>query len=97
MELYAQRVYVDFLKTDDEGRLILSCYGTMQDLARYGIELREGLALTFYSDDADDAGNPDDLIVEGVVQYDKTSNQWVALIDWNAIRHVSDESDEDVR
>ncbi len=90
MKLDAQRVYVDFLKTDDEGRLILSCYGTMQDLARYGIELKEGLALTFYSDDADDTGNPDDLIVQGVVQYDKTSNQWVALIDRNAIRHVSD-------
>jgi hypothetical protein len=90
MKLDTKRIYVDFLKADDEGRLILSCYGTLRDLAHFGIELKEGLVLTFYSDDADDAGNPDDLIVQGVVQHDETSNQWVAVIDWSAITHVSD-------
>lgn len=84
------RIYADFHKVDDEGRLILSSVGTMEDLAKGGIELNEGLVLTFYSDDADDAGNPDDLIVQGVVQYDEASKQWVAVIDWNAIKHVSD-------
>ena len=84
------RIYADFHKVDDEGRLILSSYGTTEDLAKSGIELKEGLVLTFYSDDADDAGNPDDLIVQGVVRYDEALKQWVAVIDWNAIKHVSD-------
>jgi hypothetical protein len=84
------RIYVDFLNADGDGRLILSCYGTSRDLARHNIELEEGLKLTFYSDDADDAGNPDDLVVQGIVQYDKLSGQWVAVIDWDAIRHASD-------
>lgn len=62
----------------------------MQDLGRHGIELREGLVLTFYSDDADDRGNADDLIVQGLVQHDSNANHWTAVIDWQAIKHVSD-------
>lgn len=84
------RIYVDFLKTDDEGRLILTCAGTLQDLAQHGIELRDGMVLTFYSDDADDEGKPDDLIVEGSVQYDSEARHWTAKIDWEAIKHASD-------
>ena len=84
------KVYADFQKVDDEGRLILTCAGTARDLARHRIELREGLVLTFYSDDADDDGNPDDLLVEGTVRYDAAAGHWVALIDWGAIKHASD-------
>jgi hypothetical protein len=90
--LDSTRIYVDFLKVDDDGRLILSCSGTMRDLVNYGIELKDGLTLTFYSDDADDNGNPDELIVQGTVQYDQPSRRWVAVIDWNSIKHVSDYS-----
>ena len=91
------RIYADFQKVDDEGRLILSTYGTTEDLARNGIELKEGLVLTFYSDDADDAGNPDDLIVQGVVRYNEALQQWVAVIDWDAIKHVSDYEEPDAK
>lgn len=84
------KVYADFQKVDDEGRLILTCAGTVRDLARHRIELTEGLVLTFYSDDADDEGKPDDLLVEGTVQYDESAGRWVALIDRDAIKHASD-------
>jgi hypothetical protein len=84
------RIYVDFQKVDDEGRLILTCAGTLRDLSRHGVELRDGLTLTFYSDDADDEGRPDDLIVEGSVQYDEQARHWTAVIDWQAIKHASD-------
>lgn len=84
------RIYVDFLNADDEGRLILTCAGTIRDLDFHNIQLEEGLNLTFYSDDGDDDGNPDDLIVEGTVHYDKSFDRWTAIIDWNAIKHVSD-------
>ena len=48
------RVYADFQNLDDQNRLRLTCPGTLQDLKREGIQLREGMALTLYTDDADD-------------------------------------------
>jgi hypothetical protein len=84
-------VYADFQNLDDANRLRLTCAGTMQDLARQGIQLQEGLILTLYSDDADDQGQPDELRAEGVVHYDADEQYWVATIDWTAIRHASEE------
>jgi hypothetical protein len=52
---------------------------------------RDGLVLTFDRDDADDAGGPDELRVEGVVRYNEEEGCWVASIDWSALRHASDE------
>jgi hypothetical protein len=85
------KVYADFQNLDDANRLRLTCAGTLHDLARQGIQLQEGLVLTFYSDDADDQGQPDELRAEGVVHYDTDGQCWVATIDWAAIRHASEE------
>jgi hypothetical protein len=85
-------VYADFQNLDDANRLRLTCAGTLDDLERQGIQLREGLELTFYADDADDAGRPDELRAEGVVQYDADQQCWVAMVDWYALRHASDEN-----
>lgn len=52
----APRVYADFQNLDDFHRLRLTCAGTLRDLERQEIRLRDGLALTFYADDADDLG-----------------------------------------
>jgi hypothetical protein len=90
-EMNKPRIYADYLKTDDAGRLILVCYGTDHDLARHGVVLETGLALTFYMDDADNAGNPDDLLVDGVVEYDEEQKHWVAVIDEETFRHASEE------
>jgi len=85
-------VYADFQNLDDQNRLRLTCAGTRSDLERQGIELREGLVLTFYADDADDEGRPDELRVEGVVSFDAGQGCWVAAVDWTALRHASDET-----
>ena len=85
------RIYADYQKTDDAGRLILVCSGTARDLERHGIVLENGLALTFYMDDGDKAGNPDDLLVDGVVEYDEKQKNWVAVIDEDTFRHTSEE------
>jgi hypothetical protein len=85
------KVYADFQNLDDDNRLKLTCVGTSEDLARQGIQLREGMVLTFYTDDADDQGRPDELRVEGVVHYDEGEGCWVAAVDWAAVRHASDE------
>jgi hypothetical protein len=85
------RVYADFQNLDDSNRLRLTCAGTLRDLERQAVDLREGLVLTLYTDDADDRGEPDELRVEGVVQFDDTQQCWVATIDWDDLRHASDE------
>ena len=85
------RVYADFQNLDDANRLRLTSAGTVQDLARYDIELREDLALTFYTDDANDDGETDELLADGEVHYDPAGRCWVAVIDWSALRHASDE------
>lgn len=83
------KVYADFQNLDDENRLRLTCSGTRRDLERQSLELREGMALTLYSDDATDDGQPDELLADGVVHFNKAENCWVAAIDWQAIRHAS--------
>jgi hypothetical protein len=85
------RVYADFQNIDEANHLRLTCAGTLQDLAQHGLQLYDGLVLTFYSDDADEQGQPDELRVEGVVHYDPSGQCWVATIDWAAIRHASEE------
>src|SRR5262249_46161263 len=85
------RVYADFQNLDDENRLRLTCAGTRRDLEQQRIELRDGMALTFYTDDANDNGQPDELIAEGIVHYDQSQKCWVGVIDWQALRHASDD------
>jgi hypothetical protein len=50
------RVWVDFMKIDTRGRLLLTTLGTLEDLRKHRVELTEGLSLSVYSDDADDQG-----------------------------------------
>ena len=83
-------VYADYQKTDDEGRLILACQGTARDMREHNLTLAEGLALTFYMDDADDLGRPDDLLVDGIVEYDRAAGRWVATINRDTFRHRSE-------
>ena len=85
------RVYADFQNLDDENRLRLTCAGTCRDLQRQGIELQEGMKLTLYTDDAKDNGQSDELLAEGVAQYNEAEKCWVARTDWQADRHASDE------
>jgi hypothetical protein len=92
--MFNPKVYADFHNLDDSNRLRLTRAGTMDDLERQNIELREGLVLTFYMDDADDRDEPDELRAEGVVQYDERESTWVASVDWSAVRHASDEGGE---
>ena len=83
------KVYADFHNADALGRVRLNCTGTLEDLARQHIELRDGLVLTLYTDDLDRQGNSDELLVDGAVSYSNTENCWVAAIEWTAIHHVS--------
>lgn len=76
------KVFADFHNADSQGRLRLNCIGSVEDLARQHIVLRDGLWLTLYSED---------LQVDGVVRYSPEEHLWVAVIDWKAIRRVESE------
>ncbi len=89
--MFKPKVYADFHNLDDSNRLRLTCAGTSEDLERQHIELHEGLVLTFYMDDADYEGVPDELRTDGVVHYDERESIWVASVDWATVRHASDE------
>jgi hypothetical protein len=91
------KIYADFQNLDDSNRLRLTCAGTAEDLQCHSLELQEGQVLTFYTDDANEQGQPDELRVEGVVHYDETEQCWVAAVDWSGIRHASEEETQDVR
>jgi hypothetical protein len=85
------KVYADFHNADGKGRLRLNCVGTTEDLARQRIVLREGMPLILYADDLDAQGQPDDLLVDGIVSFSEEERCWVAVIDWSAIHHASEE------
>jgi hypothetical protein len=84
------RIYADFQNLDDLNRLRLTSAGTAVDLERQGLQLAEGQRLTFYMDDANEEGRPDELRIEGRVQYDAGSRCWVAAVDWATVYHASD-------
>ena len=90
----AALIYADFHNLDDDNRLRLTCAGTRADLERHGVRLREGLLLTFYTDDADDEGRPAPMLVEGTVHYHEAQGCWVAAVDWGAVRHASEAAPE---
>ncbi len=73
------RIYADFHNADREGRLRLNCVGTIEDLSRYQVELRDGEKLVLYSEE---------LEADGVVKYSEIERLWVAVIDWHQIREL---------
>ena len=73
------RIYADFHNADEQGRLRLNCVGTIEDLARYRVDLRDGEKLILYSEE---------LEADGVVQYSEIERLWVAAVDWQQIREL---------
>ena len=93
----APRVFVDFQNADAQGRLRLNCAGTLDDLSTQKIELKEGMSLALYEDDVSDTGEPDEILVQGTAAYSKEEGCWVAVIDWNAVKHASELSKQPAR
>lgn len=82
-------IYADFMKCDSEQRLVLSTRGTARDLEKLKLEFVAGMKAIFYNGDEDPDGNRDDLVVEGIVEFDEIGNVWTARIDWDSITNLS--------
>lgn len=88
-------IYADFNKIAAAAnghslQVHLTTVGTRSALARHHIQPREGMLLRLYDADADPGGNRDDLVAEGVAHYDAGRGHWVAVLDGQSIRHVSE-------
>ena len=73
-------IYADFNNADPGGCLRLNCIGTIQDLARLGVRLQEGLRVSLHDEEME---------AEGEVHYSGEERIWVAKIDWESIRQTS--------
>lgn len=70
-------IHADFNNADSSGRLRLNCIGTIEDLARQGVQLREGLQLTLHDEE---------LEADGEAHFSSEEQVWVALVQWSMIR-----------
>lgn len=72
-----QTVYADFNNADAEGRVRLNGAGTLRDLARLGVRLRDGMPLTIHDEE---------LAADAKAIYSPNEAIWVAQIDWSLVR-----------
>ena len=75
--------------------LCLSHTDTCTDEHGAAVELRAGMIVTAFDQDADDEGRRDDLVATGVVEASPewlrcNGSKWVLKIDENGVRHESD-------
>jgi len=77
-----QTIYADFNNADVEGRLRLNGAGTLRDLARMGMRLRDGMRLTIHDEE---------LAADAVAVFSQNEGMWVAQIDWSLVRARDDE------
>jgi len=83
------KLWTDFNASSDNG-LRLNCKGTIEDLSRQGLELKEGMKLLLWDEDTDETNNQDNLVVEAVAHYDDKLKIWEGVFNWDDIRHESE-------
>jgi hypothetical protein len=81
---------VDFNWMPGEGMVGLNVRKTVEELARRGVELSEGMRLNVFDADEDLSGIRDDLIVTGHVG--RWQGIWVLIFD-QPLRHQSELED----
>jgi hypothetical protein len=77
------KVFADFQNADEQVRLRLNCIGTIKDLSRQGTQLIPGEKLLIYSEE---------LEADAVIECSEQEKIWVAEIDWEQIREVTEVS-----
>ena len=70
-------LYADFNNADPEGRVRLNVAGTLRDLARQGVQLREGMAVFIHDEE---------LAADGEAVFSAREGVWAARIDWSLVR-----------
>lgn len=77
----APSISADFMNADPQGRVRLNTVGTIEDVSRLGLKLADGLRVVVHDDE---------LEADGEVVYSDIEHIWVARIDWNAFRPLTE-------
>ena len=91
-----KKVWADFNGLFKDGAVLcLSHRDTSVDEDGNTVTLHPGLHLTAYMDDADENGNPDNLIASGIVEPSPEwlrcrGSKWILVIDEAGVRHESE-------
>jgi hypothetical protein len=72
------RIYFDENAGDARGRYDLGIPGSRQDLERLSAKLGEGVRVMLY--------DGQEIEIEAVLEFDRSSNRWMALPLWDTIR-----------
>jgi hypothetical protein len=72
-------IHADFNNADPRGRLRLNGVGSIEDLSRQGIQLREGLQMTLHDKE---------LEADGEAHYSAEEQIWVVTINWDLVRQT---------
>jgi hypothetical protein len=94
------RVYTDLnagWRMDENYVVPLDSPATDRDLKTLGLTFTPGLVVDFWTDDGDDAGNPDPLLFQGVIQFDESLQKWIAVTKWEDFLHASELKNAQVR
>ena len=78
------KLFADFNNADQHGRIRLNTSGTFADIKKLNLELKEGMQ-AFLDDE-------DSLTTFGHIKYSNEEQIWVAVINWNEIKHNDNSS-----
>lgn len=70
---------VDFQNADEKGRVRLNTRGALEDIARLGLTLANGMHLLL---------TDGELATEGLATYSEEEQIWVSTVDWSQLRDV---------
>jgi hypothetical protein len=74
------KVSVDFNNCDAEGRVRLTTNGALEDIERLQIKLEPDLKVLLDDNEG--------LAINGIVEFSKEENIWVAKFDWNKLNNI---------
>jgi hypothetical protein len=77
------RIYVDFNEMLEDNLVLLSKTDIKKDSQGNEIMLYEGLKVKIYEDNLNDSDEEDNLIAEGVVELNISTESWAKAAKWN--------------
>jgi hypothetical protein len=83
------KLWVDFNATSDFG-FRLNCHGTINDLERQNLKLKDGLKLLLWDEDFDDNDKPNNMFVEATARYNDSKGIWEGECNLKDIKHESE-------
>jgi hypothetical protein len=75
------RLFADFNNRDASDRVCLNTVGSKDDMAKASVAFCEGMEVILYDDEIE---------VNAQLEKEKSSGEWIGLIDWSTRRAIHD-------